>query len=62
MASSGLIAMTDWIWDRVLIPFVTRVPGRVVAAAALLFYPGIGLVLPLLLGWPSRSMTTLDRS
>jgi hypothetical protein len=44
--------MNDWLWDRVLIPFVTRVPGWVVGAAALLFYPGIGLALPLMFGWP----------
>jgi HJR/Mrr/RecB family endonuclease len=34
-------------------PFVTRVRGSVVAAVALLFYPGVGLALPLVLGWPT---------
>jgi hypothetical protein len=46
--------MSDWLFDRVLIPFVTRVPGWGVAVVALLFYPGIGLILPLLLGFPDN--------
>lgn len=46
--------MTDWIWDHWLIPFVTRTHGAVIAAVALLFYAGIGLILPLVLGWPAN--------
>ncbi len=46
--------MFDWLWDRVLIPFVTRMPGRAVAVVALLFYPGLGLVLPLVFSWPDN--------
>jgi hypothetical protein len=46
--------MSDWVWDHLLIPFVTRVPGRIVAATALLLYPGLGLVLPILIGLPSN--------
>lgn len=45
--------MSDWLWDRVLIPFVRHVPGWVVAATALALYPGIGLAVPLLLRWPT---------
>jgi HJR/Mrr/RecB family endonuclease len=52
--------MSDWIWDHALIPFVTRVPGLVVAAVALLFYPGIGLVLPLVLGWPTNWLISIN--
>ena len=43
--------MSDWLWDHVLWPFVNRVPGRAVAVVALLFYPGLGLALPIVLGW-----------
>ena len=43
--------MSDWIWDSILMPFVARVPGWVVAGVAVLFYPGIGIILPLVLGW-----------
>jgi len=52
--------MSDWIWDHVLIPFVTRVPGWVVAAAALVFYPGIGLALPLVLGSPTNWLISIN--
>jgi len=37
--------------DRGLMWFVTRVPGWVVLAVALAFYPILGLVVPLALGW-----------
>lgn len=40
--------------DRALTAYVTGVPGRFVALTALLLYPGLGLVAPLLLGWPSN--------
>jgi hypothetical protein len=46
--------MSDWVWDRLLIPFVTRVPGRFIAVTALVLYPGVGLVLPILLGLPNN--------
>ena len=46
--------MSDWLWDWVLMPFVTRVPGSVVAVVALVLYPGVGLALPLILGWPAN--------
>lgn len=52
--------MSDWIWDHVLIPFVTRVPGFGVAAAALLLYPGIGLLLPLYLGWSTSWLVAMN--
>jgi hypothetical protein len=45
--------------DRLLEPleiavdwFVAVVPGRVVAIVSLLFYPGLGLLLPYVLNWP----------
>lgn len=52
--------MSDWLWDRVLIPFVTRVRGWVVAAAALIFYPGIGLLLPVMFGWPANWLLSIN--
>lgn len=52
--------MSDWIWDRVLIPFVTRVPGWVVAVVALTFYPGIGLAVPLMFGWPANWLFSIN--
>lgn len=52
--------MSDWLWDQVLIPFVTRVPGQIVAATALLFYPGLGLILPLVAGVPANWLISLN--
>ena len=52
--------MSDWIWDHALIPFVTRVPGWVVAAVALALYPGIGLGLPLILGSPTNWLISIN--
>lgn len=52
--------MSDRIWDDVLIPFVRRVPGWVVAAVALAFYPGVGLVVPIAFGWPSNWLFSIN--
>ena len=52
--------MSDWLWDKVLIPFVTNVSGWVVAGVALVFYPGTGLGLPLLLGWTDNWLSTIN--
>jgi restriction system protein len=52
--------MSDWLWDHVLYPFVTHVSGWLVGAVALVFYPGIGLLLPLLLGWPDNWLFSLN--
>lgn len=52
--------MSDWLWDHVLFPFVTRVSGRVVAATALLLYPGFGLLLPLALGLPDNWLFSIN--
>lgn len=38
--------------EQTVLDFVVRVPGRVVAAATLVLYPGAGLILPLGLRWP----------
>jgi hypothetical protein len=43
-------AALDWL-DRAIDSFVRRASGRTVAAVSLLFYPGIGLVLPFAFGW-----------
>jgi hypothetical protein len=40
------------IFERAIDAFVTRVPGWLVAATALVLYGGGGLALPLLLHWP----------
>lgn len=37
--------------DRALYTFASRVSGRVVAGLAFLLYPGLGLIMPLILGW-----------
>lgn len=37
--------------DRTLYALASRLSGRAVAAVALLLYPGLGLIVPLLLGW-----------
>jgi hypothetical protein len=44
-------ALDDAI-ERFLVGFAKRAPGRVIAAAALFLYAGLGLALPLTLGWP----------
>jgi len=38
--------------ERLLVGFATRASGRLLAIVALLLYAGLGLALPLLLGWP----------
>jgi Restriction endonuclease len=45
------MSKSDDLLERVVLGFVTRVPGRVVATVALLFYPGVGVILPLSLYW-----------
>jgi Restriction endonuclease len=50
------MSRSDDLVERALIGFVRHVPGRVVAALAVLFYPGAGLVLPLVLHWSLRSL------
>jgi hypothetical protein len=46
---SRLDAFLDWLFLE-LVP--RKLPGRGVAAIALLLYPGVALVLPIALGWP----------
>ena len=41
----------DWI-ERGIFAFVRRVSGRSVGIASLIFYPGLGLLLPVALDWP----------
>jgi hypothetical protein len=50
----------DWFLDRIVFPSVNRVSGRTVAAIALVLYPGLGLVAPLLLGWPGNWFFTVN--
>jgi hypothetical protein len=52
--------MSDWIWDRLLIPFVTKVPGWTVAVVALAFYPVFGLFLPVSAGWTGSWLVTVN--
>ena len=44
----------DGLVERSLFSFVTRVPARVVGVVALALYPGLGLIMPILLGLPSN--------
>jgi HJR/Mrr/RecB family endonuclease len=44
-------ALSNW-FERAVMWLVTRVSGWVVLAIGLLFYPGVGLVLPVALRWP----------
>lgn len=46
------MAKSDEVFEHAVLGVVTRIPGRAVAALALLFYPGLGLALPLALRWP----------
>lgn len=45
------MSKSDDLFERAVLGFVGRVPGRAVAAVALLFYPGVGLILPFSLQW-----------
>lgn len=45
-------ALFGW-YERLIFGRVARLPGGVVAVVALLFYPGLALILPLALGWSS---------
>lgn len=44
------------LFERALMWLVTHVSGWVVLAVGLLFYPGVGLVLPLALRWPTVAL------
>ncbi|OGO53767.1 MAG: hypothetical protein A2Z32_10615 [Chloroflexi bacterium RBG_16_69_14] len=44
--------LLDDAFERFLVGFAKRASGRVIAAVALFLYAGIGLALPLALGWP----------
>lgn len=44
--------LADWL-DRAVMALVDHVPGWAIAALALVFYPGLGLFLPLALNWRS---------
>ncbi len=45
------MSQSDDPLERAFLGLVRHVPGRIVAAIALLFYPGAGLLLPLVLHW-----------
>lgn len=45
------MAVVDDLFERVLIGLVTRVPGGIVAVLALLVYPGVSLILPIVFHW-----------
>jgi Restriction endonuclease len=47
----ALVPNSDDLFERAVLGLVSRISGRKVAALALLFYPGIGLILPLVLHW-----------
>src|SRR5438445_343689 len=44
--------LTDWL-DRAVMALVDHVPGAAIAALAIGFYPGLGLLLPLAFKWPA---------
>jgi hypothetical protein len=41
----------EWFVERLIFGFVAHLPARIVATIALLLYAGVGLALPLGLGW-----------
>ena len=45
------VPRSDDVFERAVLGVISRVSGRTVAVIALLFYPGIGLILPLALHW-----------
>jgi HJR/Mrr/RecB family endonuclease len=47
------VRLIDHLLDRIATWLVTSLSGPMVLVIALLFYPGIGLVLPLVLHWPT---------
>lgn len=51
---------SDNAFDRVLTWYVTNVPGWLVAVTALLFYPVLGLVVPLALGWSIPNLVSTN--
>jgi hypothetical protein len=44
------------LFERALMWLVTRVSGWIVFAVGLLFYPGLGLALPVALRWPTVAL------
>jgi hypothetical protein len=46
--------------DRAVTALVTRVSGRTVALISLLLYPGLGLALPLALGWSTPNLVVAN--
>jgi len=46
------VSALDDLYERAVMGLVTRVPGPLVALIAMLFYPGIGLLVPVALNWP----------
>ncbi len=46
-----VVSKSDDLFERALLGVVSRASGRTVTALALLFYPGVGLILPLALHW-----------
>jgi hypothetical protein len=51
---------SDSLLERWLYTFVTSVPGWVVLSACLVFYPGLGLILPIALGWSVSNLATAN--
>ena len=50
----------DNAFDRALSWYVTRVSGRLVAITALVFYPVLGLFVPLVLGWSTTNLISIN--
>jgi hypothetical protein len=53
---SRLTAFTDWLF----LKLPKRLRGRAVAAIALILYPGVGLVLPMALGWSAAWLVSAN--
>lgn len=56
MPLSLLVSAVDDFLERIVIRLVTRVSGRGVAAIAIVFYPGLGLILPIALHWSTVAL------
>ena len=54
------VASADGLVDRLVFGFVSRVSGWTVAATALVLYPGLGLLLPLALDWPTSWLISVN--
>ena len=48
------------MFDRAMMALVTRVSGRTIVVISLAFYPGLGLGLPLLLGWSTSWLVSAN--